>query len=266
MTSRKSRASRRPLQHELVPGRRVEPPRDHPEAGDGPRPGPLRRRFHLPPANRQIRSTRIRCRWRRRSARWSRSRTSPPRPRSSKSRSRPPRARSSTPPTRRSTRPMRYIRALRRAEGAGLRADRPALPRHLWRADGDRIDPGRHRGRLQTYFVRGRSCSIPVTPASTPTRAPPTRKSRPRRGQQLAIEGSPWLVDKETQPPARLSEAKLVQLMDEQGLGTKATRPDIIQKLYNRRYVRNHPPEPTATGTRCTRHSRSTCRTWRPPR
>ena len=55
-------------------------------------------------------------------------------------------------------------------------------------------------------------------------------------------------MDKETQPPARLSEAKLVQLMDEQGLGTKATRPDIIQKLYSRKYVRNHPPEPTATG------------------
>jgi DNA topoisomerase-1 len=36
--------------------------------------------------------------------------------------------------------------------------------------------------------------------------------------------------------------------MDEQGLGTKATRPDIIQKLYSRKYVRNHPPEPTATG------------------
>ena len=67
-------------------------------------------------------------------------------------------------------------------------------------------------------------------------------------GQQLAIDGAPWLLDKETQPPARLSEAKLVQLMDEQGLGTKATRPDIIQKLYSRKYVRNHPPEPTATG------------------
>lgn len=37
-------------------------------------------------------------------------------------------------------------------------------------------------------------------------------------------------------------------MMDEQGLGTKATRPDIIQKLYSRKYVRNHPPEPTATG------------------
>ena len=66
-------------------------------------------------------------------------------------------------------------------------------------------------------------------------------------GQQLALDGRPWLVDKETQPPPRLSEAKLVQLMEEQGLGTKATRPDIIQKLYSRKYVRNHPPEPTAT-------------------
>lgn len=54
--------------------------------------------------------------------------------------------------------------------------------------------------------------------------------------------------------------------MDEQGLGTKATRPDIIQKLYSRKYVRNHPPEPTATGMAMYRPSRSGCPRWRPPR
>ncbi len=101
----------------------------------------------------------------------------------------------------------------------------------------------------ETYFVRGK---VVVDPgyAGIYTYARSADEEIPalEEGQQLAIEGVPWLVDKETQPPARLSEAKLVQLMDEQGLGTKATRPDIIQKLYNRRYVRNHPPEPTATG------------------
>jgi DNA topoisomerase-1 len=36
--------------------------------------------------------------------------------------------------------------------------------------------------------------------------------------------------------------------MEELGLGTKATRPDIIQKLYDRGYVYNNPPEPSETG------------------
>jgi DNA topoisomerase-1 len=101
----------------------------------------------------------------------------------------------------------------------------------------------------ETYFVRGKVVLDPgYAGIYTYARSADEEIPALEEGQQLAIEGAPWLVDKETQPPARLSEAKLVQLMDEQGLGTKATRPDIIQKLYNRRYVRNHPPEPTATG------------------
>lgn len=101
----------------------------------------------------------------------------------------------------------------------------------------------------ETFFVRGK---VVVDPgyAGIYTYARSADEEIPalEEGQKLELDGKPWLVDKETQPPPRLSEAKLVQLMDEQGLGTKATRPDIIQKLYNRRYVRNHPPEPTATG------------------
>ncbi len=67
-------------------------------------------------------------------------------------------------------------------------------------------------------------------------------------GQTLQLDGDPWLDGKETQPPPRLSQAKLIEMMDELGLGTKATRADIIQKLYSRRYVRGTSPEPTATG------------------
>ena len=37
-------------------------------------------------------------------------------------------------------------------------------------------------------------------------------------------------------------------MMEELGLGTKATRPDIIQKLFDRGYVYNNPPEPSETG------------------
>ena len=36
--------------------------------------------------------------------------------------------------------------------------------------------------------------------------------------------------------------------MEERGLGTKATRADIIQKLYDRGYVYSNPPEPSETG------------------
>ena len=56
------------------------------------------------------------------------------------------------------------------------------------------------------------------------------------------------MVDKETQPPSRISQGKLIEMMEELGLGTKATRPDIIQKLYSRGYVYNNPPEPSETG------------------
>ena len=67
-------------------------------------------------------------------------------------------------------------------------------------------------------------------------------------GQKLDLDGAPWLVDKETQPPSRISQGKLLEMMEELGLGTKATRPDIIQKLYDRGYVYNNPPEPSETG------------------
>lgn len=53
---------------------------------------------------------------------------------------------------------------------------------------------------------------------------------------------------KETQPPGRYGQGKLIEKMEEFGLGTKATRADIIQHLYDRNYVRNNPVEPTELG------------------
>ena len=101
----------------------------------------------------------------------------------------------------------------------------------------------------EPYFVRG---SVVVDPgyAAIYTYARSADEEIPKleRGQELAIDGEPWLVDKETQPPARISQGKLVELMEERGLGTKATRADIIQKLYDRGYVFGNPPAPSATG------------------
>ncbi len=45
------------------------------------------------------------------------------------------------------------------------------------------------------------------------------------------------LDKKETTPPAQYSEGGLIKLMEEQNLGTKSTRPAIIQKLKDRNYI-----------------------------
>jgi len=45
------------------------------------------------------------------------------------------------------------------------------------------------------------------------------------------------LIEKTTQPPSRFSQGTLVSVMQNEGLGTKSTRAEIISKLYNRGYV-----------------------------
>jgi DNA topoisomerase-1 len=53
------------------------------------------------------------------------------------------------------------------------------------------------------------------------------------------------ILSKETKPPLRFNQAKLVEKMEELGLGTKATRHNIIQVLITRGYVRGNPLEPS---------------------
>jgi len=64
------------------------------------------------------------------------------------------------------------------------------------------------------------------------------------KDQELTVTGRE-LEDKETKPPARYSQGKLVQKMEELGLGTKATRHSIIQTLVARGYVKGNPLEPS---------------------
>ena len=45
------------------------------------------------------------------------------------------------------------------------------------------------------------------------------------------------LLEKETKPPARFSQGSLIQLMAKNNLGTKATRHEIISKLFFRKYI-----------------------------
>lgn len=54
--------------------------------------------------------------------------------------------------------------------------------------------------------------------------------------------------EKETQPPTRYGQGRLIEEMEKLGLGTKATRHSIIQNLYERGYIFGDPIEPTETG------------------
>ncbi|WP_319507066.1 DNA topoisomerase I [uncultured Methanolobus sp.] len=66
-------------------------------------------------------------------------------------------------------------------------------------------------------------------------------------------EGDKLKVDKveveakETQPPGRYGQGRLIKIMEDLGLGTKATRHEIISKLYSRAYVHGNPLQPTKT-------------------
>ena len=56
------------------------------------------------------------------------------------------------------------------------------------------------------------------------------------------------LEAKQTEPPARYSQGKLIQEMEKRGLGTKSTRASIIERLYTVKYLKNDPVEPSQLG------------------
>ncbi|HLL57268.1 MAG TPA: DNA topoisomerase I, partial [Rubrobacteraceae bacterium] len=66
-------------------------------------------------------------------------------------------------------------------------------------------------------------------------------------GKEVRVTGTE-LFAKETQPPGRYGQGRLLRVMEDLGLGTKATRPSIIQNLYDRGYVHDDPLVPTETG------------------
>ena len=53
---------------------------------------------------------------------------------------------------------------------------------------------------------------------------------------------------KQTEPPARYSQGRLIQEMEKRGLGTKSTRASIIERLYEVKYLKNDPIEPSRLG------------------
>ncbi|WP_256392442.1 DNA topoisomerase I [Natronoarchaeum rubrum] len=63
-------------------------------------------------------------------------------------------------------------------------------------------------------------------------------------GEQLPIVEARQ-EDKETQPPRRYGQSRLIETMEKLGIGTKSTRHNTIEKLYDRGYVESDPPRPT---------------------
>lgn len=68
-----------------------------------------------------------------------------------------------------------------------------------------------------------------------------------KQGQVLVVKEF-VLFDKETQPPKRYTPASLIKALEKMGLGTKATRADIIENLYNRDYIKEKSIEVTDLG------------------
>ena len=66
-------------------------------------------------------------------------------------------------------------------------------------------------------------------------------------GQVVAFNGA-TCTKKQTEPPARYSQGKLIQEMEKLGLGTKSTRHSIIQRLYDVKYIVKDPIEPSQLG------------------
>ncbi len=63
-------------------------------------------------------------------------------------------------------------------------------------------------------------------------------------GETFAITDT-RIEDKQTQPPRRYGQSRLIETMEKMGIGTKSTRHNTIQKLYDRGYLESDPPRPT---------------------
>ena len=81
-----------------------------------------------------------------------------------------------------------------------------------------------------------------------------------KEGQQLKVTDA-RMAGKQTQPPSRYGQGSLIAKMEELGIGTKATRHEMVQKLIDRNYITENPVAPTTVGFAVTealeRHARS---------
>ncbi len=98
---------------------------------------------------------------------------------------------------------------------------------HSLKANGRRLaEPGYHA--VYPYFDTDET-EVPVV----------------SEGDMLQV-GEVRFEEKQTQPPNRYGQSRLIEKMESLGLGTKATRHNTIDKLYDREYITNNPPRPTS--------------------
>jgi DNA topoisomerase-1 len=100
----------------------------------------------------------------------------------------------------------------------------------------------------ETFIARGDVLVVPGYRAVYPFGSKKDEQLPALTEGDVVAFGGATLEAKQTQPPARYSQGKLIQEMEKAGLGTKATRHEIIQTLYDRKYVINDPAEPTCQG------------------
>ena len=67
-------------------------------------------------------------------------------------------------------------------------------------------------------------------------------------GEKIKVVEVPPPRHDQTKPPSRYSQGALIQEMERLTLGTKSTRHEIVQKLFDRKYVEGRILQPTQTG------------------
>ena len=117
------------------------------------------------------------------------------------------------------------------------------------------MGPAAIEGTKVTFDV----CGEPFTVSGSVLAEPGFRAAYPyglKKDDQLPVlaegdvisVGDTELLAKQTEPPARYSQGRLIQEMEKRGLGTKSTRANIIDTLYERKYFKNDPIEPSQLG------------------
>ncbi len=100
----------------------------------------------------------------------------------------------------------------------------------------------------EPYTITGGRLTVPGWRAVYPySKAEETILPEFTVGERLVLADK-FCEEKETQPPARYSQSRLIQRMEELGLGTKSTRHEVISKLIGRKYIEGNPMKPTIVG------------------
>ncbi|WP_336345683.1 DNA topoisomerase I [Halalkalicoccus ordinarius] len=101
-----------------------------------------------------------------------------------------------------------------------------AVGEHRLKANGKRlVEPGYHA--VYPYF------------STSENYVPDVEEGETLSVTDVSIE------EKETQPPRRYGQSRLIETMEKMGIGTKSTRHNTIEKLYDRGYIESDPPRPT---------------------